>query len=79
MLVIIGQSGSQLGILSPLKKEKACSLRKEILIEDIRNKWTEVILYKLFESSQLSRHGIIIVTELVCIIWETICTKSGAE
>lgn len=48
-----------MGVLSPLKKEKACGYlqwqhRKEILIENIRNKWTEVILYKLFESSQLS-------------------------
>lgn len=54
------QWGLQLGTLSPLKKEKPCGhlkwqFRKEILIEDVRNKWTEVILYKLLESSQVSR------------------------
>lgn len=48
------------GILFSLKKEKACGhlkwkFGKEILIEDVRNKWTEVVHYKLLEPSQLSR------------------------
>lgn len=46
------------GILFSLKKEKACGhlkwkFRKEVLI-DVRNKCTEVVLYKLLEPSQLS-------------------------
>ncbi|XP_027553935.1 pro-neuregulin-4, membrane-bound isoform isoform X1 [Neopelma chrysocephalum] len=60
MLLILRQSDLHFGILSPLKKEKACGhlkwkFRKEILIEDVRNKWAEVVLYKLLESPQLSR------------------------
>lgn len=54
--VIDHDTDLQFGTLSPLKKEKACGqLRKEILIKDTRNKWTEEILYKLLESSQLYR------------------------
>ncbi|CAM9403614.1 unnamed protein product [Bubo scandiacus] len=46
------------GILFPLKKEMACGhlkwkFRKEILMEDVRNEWTEVVLF--LEPSQLSR------------------------
>lgn len=48
------------GILCSLKKEKACGhlkwkFRKEILIEDVRNKWPEDVLYKLLDPPQLSR------------------------
>lgn len=47
-------------VLFSLKKEKAWGhlkwkFRKETLIENVRNKWTEVVLYKLLEPSQLSR------------------------
>ncbi|XP_026711723.1 pro-neuregulin-4, membrane-bound isoform isoform X1 [Athene cunicularia] len=46
------------GILFPLKKEMACGhlkwkFSKEILMEDVRNEWTEVVLF--LEPSQLSR------------------------
>lgn len=48
------------GTLFSLQKEKACGhlkwkFRKEKLIDDVRNKWTEVVRYKLLEHSQLSR------------------------
>lgn len=48
------------GTLFSLKKEKACGqlkwkFWKELLIEDIRNKWTDVVLCKLLELSQLPR------------------------
>lgn len=48
------------GIIFSLKKEKACGhlkgkFRKEVLINDGRNKCTEVVFYKLVEPSQLSR------------------------
>lgn len=48
------------GTLFSLKKEKACGqlkwkFWKELLIEDVRNKWTDIVLYKLLEPSRLSR------------------------
>jgi len=48
------------GILFPLKRDMSCGhlqwkFRKEILIEAVRTKWSQVALCKLLEPAQLSR------------------------
>lgn len=73
VLLIMRQSDLQFGILSPLKKEKACGhlqwqFREELLIED-----KEINGFKLFFKNSsnplsfLDRHGIIIHCYWACL------------